>query len=303
MPEGAPLPLEIWLVWLLFVLDAVAILVTYSRMPARELYHVSHSGLAGGLSRVLVFSNYSTALVAIAVLAVVADRRAEAVVALVGVVLCAGVFWPGVVDQANLDAKPANALAGVGVLIALVLSLLRVGRPRWAEGQSGDRARVVVAAAAIAFGLPWIAAELGFFLDGVPLLGWLFETGKHLPTTAAPPAVHHGHHHGMDGVLLLVSAVLISRVAPSVRRGWLRSALGAYLALMACYGTANLANDFWGEQVWKRGWTSWRIPGVLRPSLSVAWGVIVLGTVALYALAVWWNGRRVEAAPASAQTQ
>ncbi|HST14477.1 MAG TPA: hypothetical protein VLJ44_06460 [Gaiellaceae bacterium] len=42
--EVEPLPLEVALVWALFLLDAVAILVTYSRLPAHELYNVSGSG-------------------------------------------------------------------------------------------------------------------------------------------------------------------------------------------------------------------------------------------------------------------
>ena len=67
-----------------------------------ELYHVSGGGLEGGLSRALVFSNFPVALVAIAVLAFVADRapaRWTVVVAIVGAILCAAVFWPGIVDE------------------------------------------------------------------------------------------------------------------------------------------------------------------------------------------------------------
>src|ERR1043166_4602881 len=71
------LPLEVVAVWLLLAVVAVEILVTYSRLPAYELYHVTGSGLAGGASRALVFSNFPTALVAIAVLAIVADRLAN----------------------------------------------------------------------------------------------------------------------------------------------------------------------------------------------------------------------------------
>ncbi len=55
-----------------------------------------------------MFANFPVALVAIVVLAFVADRMSERVVtaaALVGCVLCAAVFWPGVVDEANLDAR------------------------------------------------------------------------------------------------------------------------------------------------------------------------------------------------------
>ena len=293
----APLPLEFVVVWLLFVVDAVAILVTYSRVPAHELYHVSHSGLAGGASRVVVFSNFSTALAAIAILALLADRLPGRVwqgTAAAGVALCAAVFWPGVVDQADLDAKPVNAVAAAGVLVALALTAV-AGRPRWAGRQSGDRVRVVVGLVALFVGLPWLAAEAGRFLDGVPLLGHLFQTGKHPPNAAGlppfPPSVHHGHHHGMDGVLLLLTALLLSRVVPSVRRRWLRVAVGLYVALMACYGIGNIGNDFWIEQVNKRGWTSWQFPDVLRPKLTIAWGVIVVATAALYAVSVWWSER------------
>jgi len=293
----APLPLELVVVWLLFVVDAVAMLVTYSRVPAHELYHVSHNGLAGGASRVLVFSNFSTALAAIAILALLADRLPGMLwqgAAAAGVVLCAAVFWPGVVDQADLDAKPANAVAAAGVLVALALTAV-AGRPRWAGRQSGDRLRVVVAVLALFVGLPWVAAEAGLFLGGGPLLGHVFQTGKHPPSVPGlppfPPTVHHGHHHGMDGVLLMLTALLLSRVVPSVRRRWLRVSVGLYVALMACYAVGNIGNDFWIEQVNKRGWTSWQFPDVLRPKLTIAWGVILLGMAALYAVSVWWSER------------
>ena len=58
-----------------------------------------------------------------------------------------------------------------------------------------------------------------------------------------------------------------------------------YLALMAVYGLAIGANDFWFEQVVKRGWTSWTIPNVLYPKASIAWALIVLGAAVLYAIA------------------
>jgi hypothetical protein len=293
----AALPLEIAAVWLLFAVVAVEILVTYSRIPAYELYHVTGSGLSGGASRVLVFSNFPTALVAIVVLALLADRmssRVVTVLALVGVALCSAVFWPGVVDQADLDAKPVNAIAAVGVLSALVLTAVTWRRgAAWSRrpARPGDRIRVVGAACALAVGLPWIAAELGFYLTGIPGLDHVFKTGRYLPPPH-PPAVHHGHHHGMDGVLLLLTAALLSRVVPSVGRSWLRRAVGAYLALMAAYAVGNIANDAWGEQVVKRGWTTWHVPNVLRPGLTIAWGVIVLAAAALYAASAWWTRKR-----------
>src|SRR6266513_683469 len=108
------LPLEVVIAWVLYGLVTCAIVATYSRIPARELYHVSHDGIAGGASRALVFANFSTALAALATLAVLFDRlegRIARLTAVAAAVLCAVVVWPGVVSQANLDARPVNAAA------------------------------------------------------------------------------------------------------------------------------------------------------------------------------------------------
>jgi hypothetical protein len=95
----------------------------------------------------------------------------------------------------------------------------------------------------------------------------------------------------MDGVLLVLSALLLSRTLVSVRVAWLRYVLGAYLALMLCYGLGNLANDFWTEQVVKRGWTDWSIPNVTTPKASIAWLVIVLSALTVFGAGVWRTRR------------
>ena len=94
----------------------------------------------------------------------------------------------------------------------------------------------------------------------------------------------------MDGLLLVLSALLLSRALDGIRGRRLRSAVTAYLALMLCYGIGNMANDFWTEQIFKRGWTSWQIPNVLEPRLTIAWGIIVLG-----AAVIWWINRAAAA--------
>jgi hypothetical protein len=85
----------------------------------------------------------------------------------------------------------------------------------------------------------------------------------------------------MDGVLLVGTALVLSRVVPAVGARWLRGVLGAYLAVMLCYGVGNIANDFWLEQVTKRGWTSWEVPDVTTPKATTAWGLIVVAAVVL----------------------
>ena len=134
--------------------------------------------------------------------------------------------------------KPLNAAPALGLALAVAL-VLAVGVPSVPRSKRGDRVRIVLAAVLVFFCAPLIAAELGFFLDGVPFLGWFFQTGavKIEPGGGyAHAAVHHGHHHGMDGFLLAVSALLLSRLLSGIHGRALRAVTGFYLSLMLVYG-------------------------------------------------------------------
>jgi len=142
----------------------------------------------------------------------------------------------------------------------------------------GDRARIALAVVLVFFCAPLIAAELGFFLDGVPFLGWFFETGR----LATQPdvhglhhAVHHGQHHGWEGTMLALSALAFSRL-PRPR------VLDAYLALMLVYGVANVVNDDWLEQVVKRGWTNHEVPSLILPAANWGWPVVLAGAFVIW---------------------
>ena len=292
-------PAELAVVWAVLLVVAVEILVTYSRLPATELYHVSGTGLDAGLGRVLVWLNYPLALVALPAILVVADRLGGTtawVVGAVGMALSAVVFWPGVVEQADLDAKAINAAPAAGTIIAFgmtVTLLLRdgVSRAPSAFTISGDRVRLAVLVALPFLAVPWVLADLGFSFDGVPVAGTVWQTGEFRAQPGVPglhPAVHHGHHHGMDGVLLTITALLLSRRIAEIGVAGVRRGTAAFLSLMLAYGVFEVANDFWLEQIVKRGWTSWEIPDVTRPSLSVGWALIVVATIVIYLV---WFGR------------
>jgi hypothetical protein len=295
----------------LFGLWTLFVLVTYSRVPANELYNVSETGLRGGLSRVLVFLGWPTALAAIAVLAITLDRflasgrnrRAAIGLALIAFALCATIVIPGVVDEADLDAKPSNGRAAAGVVLVVVLAI-------WAAGtigtggatarRRGDRARVLVAAVLLLVSLPWVFADVGIFLGDIPPLGhvyrseqiWTSREGERLPS------VHFGHHHGMGGMLLVVTALLLSRELVRMRPTSLRTTLAVYLSLLMAYGVGNIANDAWYEQVVKRNWTDWAIPDVIRPGLTWMWGlIIVVGTGIFFLLDRDVRGRAARSPP------
>ena len=257
-------------VWALLALEELVVLITYARLPAHELYNVTGSGIRGGLSRVVVELNFPDALIALGILGVVLPRPRR--LAAVAAALCAFAVLPGVVSQDDLDAKWINAVPAVGVALALLLTWrarVPAARPR------GDKIRVAAGAALVFLAAPWIAAALGFYLDGVPVLGWVFQTGK-LASFHNPlhHAVHHGIHHGLQGLLFALAALTLSRIPNRVP---------FYLALMFAFGVANMLNDGWLEQIVERGWSSHTIPSVLGFSVNWLWGAVLLATVAMWA--------------------
>jgi hypothetical protein len=259
-------------VWALWGIDTALVLVTYTRLSVDELYHVSNEGLAGGLSRTGVLLNFPIALVAIAaavVAAAVLPRRAWWIAG-PAIALSAVVAWPGVVDQDDLDVKVVNALPAAGVVLALGLTVAAARREGagFAPRRRGDPIRLAVTAVTLFLSLPWIAAELGFFLGGGVFLtepAYAERNGEVLP------AVHLGHHHGFDGALLLVSALLLSRMRPP-RYGVVFSAL---VGAMAAYGAVNCVQDTWHEQLVKRGWLEWDLPSALVPRAHWIWLVSI----------------------------
>jgi hypothetical protein len=274
------------------------IFVTYWRLPpdtpeaTDDLYHVSGNGLAGGLSRVLVELNFPIALVAILVVLVAVDAlpRAAWALAAPALALCAVVAWPGVVDQDDLDARLVNAIPALGVAIALGLTVAAGRRAGWdvAGRLPLDPVRLGIAVVVLVVSIPWISAELGFFLpDGI------FIMRRAAPDTDGLPiaAVHLGHHHGFDGALVASSALLLSR--PRLRQGTTAWVTLAVTALAFAYGIVNCVQDAWNEQLVKRGTLDWKIPGAILPSLSWVC-LVILALAVLTALALWRESRRVD---------
>ena len=272
-------------VWLLAAVDVLLALITYLRLPTRELYHVSGTGIVGGLSRALVETNFPAALIAIAVLLAVAPKPRW--LAIASGVLCLVVAVPGVVDQNDLDAKPVNAVVAAGVVLALVLSL-RADVPD--AHRAGPR-RIALAVALALLCAEWIAAAVGFYLDGVPLLGWVFQTGRRITGHGAVhPAVHHGIHHGWQGMLLIFTVLLLTRLP-------IRPWVTPLYALLVAYGLGNIVNDGFEEQIVERGWAHADFPSVLQPAANWGWGAVLVAAAVIWVVWLRPGERNVELRP------
>jgi hypothetical protein len=271
--------LTVWLTWAVITLT---VLVTYSWVDPAETYHVHREGIVGGLSRALTVVNFPIGLVAIvlALVAVAALPRGAWWAAVPAILLCATI--PLFNSQSNLDAHWGNAIPALGVAIALALTFAAGRRAGWALAprRPWDTGRVVIAVVVFLVSLPWLSANLGFHFPGDFFLGE--ERGTEGQGTVIA-AVHLGHHHGLDGSVLLLTALLLSRVE-IVTRG-LRIAIYACLGAMSAYGAVNCVQDGWNEQFYKRGWTDYSIPPAILPGFTPIWIVVIgLAIVATFVL-------------------
>lgn len=282
---------EALVVWGLVAVVGLCVLVTYSLVDPSELYHVSRAGLAGGLSRALVFVNWPGALMAIAVLGLVLERllaaglTAARLPSLLALVLCLMIALPGVLDQSHLDAKWINVVPALGVLLVLGLTVWAVRATGIGGAATGarDKPRILITIGLAIVALPWILAEVGVYVGDLPLLDHVYRSKQFsVHNGELERSVHLGLHHGVVGFLLIVTALLLTRELRRMRPTRLRTGLAAYLALMAAYGLGLIVTDAWLEQVVKRDWTNWEIPDVIRPGFTWMWGLILVVAAAIY---------------------
>jgi hypothetical protein len=279
--------------WCLFLAVAVAAMVAYARLPARELYQVSNPGIDAGIRRGLAFAGFPAAPVAVAVVWLLAEhltRRVVTVAAVAATVLASSVFWPGAVDGTDPDARPISVLALVAVVavIGLTVGVLRSAgfrRPRLSFHH--ERASLTIFGFVFLVEIPWLAALIGVSLDHVPVLNSMYLSDSFVDQPGVAglhPAVHAGLHHGLCGAMLVTSSLWLSRHLYRVGNRTRRRILAGYLSLLVAYSGANALQDFWLEQIVKRDLLGWQFPYMLQPKASWAFLGIVAGGALIYAL-------------------
>lgn len=289
--ERAALATDALVLWCLFLAVAVAAMVTYARLPARELYHVANPGIDTGIRRGLAFVGFPAAPVAVAVVWLLAEhltRRVVTVAAVAATVLASSVFWPGAVDEADPDSRPISVLALIAVVavIALTAGVARsagLRRPRLRLRE--ERTRLAVFVLVFLVEIPWVAALIGVSLDHVPVVDSIYLSDSFVDQPGVPglhPAVHAGLHHGLCGALLVTSSLWLSRHLHRMGNLNHRRVLAGYLSVLIAYGAANALQDFWLEQIVKRDVVGWQFPYMLQPRASWAFLGILAGAALVY---------------------
>jgi len=288
----------------MWIVVCAATWATNARIPVSLLYGFHGVGVVSAAGRVVVLLGWPVALAAIPLMAVAVERflayphsprsaRLVGVASVVSIVLCVTIAWPGAQKGTHLDAKFINAPAAVGVAIAFGLTIyvaLTTGRGARLPRTRAAVAWTAVVLAILFLSLPWLFANLGYYVGDIPGLRRVFTSEQVVPEPGQPHlrAVHLGNHEGIDGVLLAITAVVLMRTLGEIVSSARRTALAAYLSLLLVYGLAVALADGWHEQIVKRGWTTWRVPNVLHPSASWAWLVALVAALAVWLVLRGW---------------
>lgn len=201
----------------------------------------------------------------------------------------AGGIGGSVVAWRRPAGGPPVAVDSAGVAIVVATAAL-TGETLWRTGPGGfsppapaDRRRVALALLLISSSVPWIFADLGLHSGDIPGIGRLFLS-RETPINPGDVAVHLGHHHGMDGTLLALTALALSRPLQSVTSGRTQAILSLWLSLLLVYGGSRTLEDFWNEQIVKRGRARRKPPIIVRqgrPEGRWAWLAIGAGAVVI----------------------
>ncbi|MHA1378692.1 MAG: hypothetical protein ACTSRG_09950 [Candidatus Helarchaeota archaeon] len=151
---------------------------------------------------------------------------------------------------------------GMIIFISTILILLdnrenelELERP-W---QRSDYIRVIMLGLVIFFGLPWLFAIHGVFISDIPGLNSIFLGSQRGVLGTNPfdylyPSVHLGTHHGLDGLLFIIYAVVYSILVFVMKNSKIRNFLIFAIGILASYGLVAYLEDFFHEQIIKRGY-------------------------------------------------
>src|SRR3989344_3602655 len=98
--------------------------------------------------------------------------------------------------------------------------------------------------------IPWILAVPGIFVSDIPVLNIFFIGSQDY---GGKPSVHLGTHHGFEGFFTVTAMILVFTTAKYLYDKRLKIIAGLGASFLLVLGLYNLIEDFFVEQIYKRG--------------------------------------------------
>jgi len=98
--------------------------------------------------------------------------------------------------------------------------------------------------------IPWFLANLGLFATDIPVLNYIFLGVEDFN---GYPSVHLGGHHGYKGAATFFLMILVFTTARYFYDKRIRAITGLTASYLLVWGFYNMFEDFFVEQLYKRG--------------------------------------------------
>jgi hypothetical protein len=298
--------LAFFLIIIIYILNAIAILMTHTFAQATDMVHEpsNHYGsFTNAFNKYLTELDGAYQLVAVILILVIAytfiqyDKAFpnKGKIQIIWSIGTLGVLLLQIEIAFNITGILPPIIAIFNFIMALVLLLIAyylqktsinykiyqemITRPHYLE--------YFLLGLVTFLSLPWIFAQLGFYISDFPVLGvifWARQSTLQEPEPKYPNAVHIGTHHGTEGFLIIVFLWIATMwILPAIVDNRVRQSLGAITGFGFGYGIYNAVEDFLTEQIYKRGWMDFRLPSGTTPGLNLQYlTILIIGTIIYY---------------------
>ncbi|MFW9905431.1 MAG: hypothetical protein ACFFFH_13910 [Candidatus Thorarchaeota archaeon] len=298
--------LAFFIIIIIYILNAIAILVTHTFANANDMFHEpsNHYGsFTNAFNKYLTELDGAYQLVVVILILVIAYTFIQYDEAfpnkeklhIIWSISALGVLLLQIEIAFNITGILPPTIAILNFIIALVLLLIAyylqktsinykiyqemITRPHYLEYS--------LLGLVTFFSLPWIFAQLGFYISDFPILGiifWARQSTLQEQEPKYPNAVHIGTHHGTEGFLIIVFLWITTLwILPVILDNRVRQSLGVITGFGFGYAIYNAAEDFLTEQIYKRGWMDFRLPSGTTPGLNLQYlTILIIGIIIYY---------------------
>jgi len=134
--------------------------------------------------------------------------------------------------------------------------------------------------------MPWIFANSGMFVSDVPVLGNIYLAKQDFNGHSS---VHLGSHHGYKGFTFFLLMILVFTTVKYLYNKKTKIVAGLVCCYLLAWGFYNMFQDFFTEQIFKRGLVNFTFPNATT-YFQISFPLAVISGVLIYTF-VW---RRLE---------